>query len=122
MTPDRAIHAPQGLGKQGRKLWKDVTKAYKLRLDELILLESASRTLDLIAQLDDAMDGQPLTVKGSMGQEREHPLLSEARQQRAQLNRTLALLKLPDLGTVEVNQHRAAAQSRWSWTHGGGTA
>ena len=41
------------------------------------------------------MAGQPLTTKGSMGQERGHPLLSEARQQRVVLNRTLAQLKLP---------------------------
>lgn len=93
---------------------------YKLRLDELVLLEIACKTIDVLHDLELEMKGQPLTAKGSMGQEREHPLLSEARQQRVLLNRTLAQMRLPDLDAGAVNQHRAAAQSRWSAAHGTG--
>jgi hypothetical protein len=84
----------------GRRLWTDVTSVYGLRVDGLILLESASKTLDTIAILDAAMVGQPLIVKGSMGQEREHPLLSEARQQRAALARLLRQIDLPELDSL----------------------
>jgi hypothetical protein len=123
MADSRSEPTPKGLDPRGRRLWKQVTSAYKLRLDELILLESACKTLDLIVHLEAAMAGQPLTTKGSMGQEREHPLLSEARMQRVYLNRTLAQLSLPDLvdGVLGPrNQHRDAAQSRWAKAHGGG--
>ncbi len=114
------IPAPQGLSRRGRRFWREVVSTYKLRSDELVLLENACRCLDIIAELEAAMDGQPLLVKGSMGQERENPLLSETRLQRAQLNRTLAQLKLPDIDApAVVNQHREAAVSRWARAHGG---
>lgn len=72
--------------------------------------------------------GQPLVVRGSMGQEREHPLLPEQRQQRALLTRTLAQLKLPDIepGAEAVEAHRRsvaarrAALSRWQPPSGRG--
>jgi hypothetical protein len=96
-----------------------VVSAYELRADELILLENACKTIDLIDNLEAGMTGQPLTTRGSMGQEREHPLLSEARQQRGLLRQILAQLKLPDEGAgAEVNQHRAAGMSRWAKEHG----
>jgi hypothetical protein len=65
------------------------------------------------------MAGEPLMVKGSMGQMREHPLLSEARAQRALLRGLMSSLKLPDVQAgAQINQQRAPAQSRWSATHG----
>lgn len=121
MTHSRSKTPPKGLKTRGRRFWKEVVSAYELRLDELILLEYAAKTIDLLDDLDVAMTGQPLVTRGSMGQERENPLLSEARQQRAYLNRTLAQLDLPDVGEAatfgRINRHRAAAQTRW--THPG---
>ena len=84
------------------------------------MLETACFCADLVAKLEAAMAGQPLVVKGSMGQEREHPLLSEQRQQRALLNRSLAQLRLPDVAGVDSGAEtrsvaaRKAAQTRWS--------
>jgi len=51
-----------------------------------------------------------------MGQQREHPPLSEARQQRGQLARFLAQLKLPDEDGLSSTSTKArkAAQARWS--------
>ena len=115
-TQPRRPSAPKGLDVTGRRLWKRVVSAYELRPDELVLLESACRTADLVVRLEAAMEGQPLTVRGSMGQQREHPLLSEARQQRGLLARLLAQLKLPDEGTVpnkRSEQARHAAMARW---------
>jgi len=120
MTDSPRKSPPKGLDKRGRKFWRDVVSAYSLRPDELVLLETAAKCLDLIAELEGGMVGQPLTVKGSRDQEREHPILSEMRQQRALLNRTLAQLKLPDQNVgVKVNQNRDAGMSRWASAHGG---
>jgi hypothetical protein len=98
-------------------MWKAVVSAYKLRPDERFVLESACKTADWVARLESDMDGQPLVVKGRMGQDRVHPRLSEARQQRALLARLLAQLKLPEEGTqVETasTKARKAAAARWA--------
>jgi hypothetical protein len=119
MADSRSKTPPRGLKSPGRKVWRQVLSAYKLRPDELVLLENACKTVDIIADLEAAMAGEPLVTKGSMGQTREHPLLSEARQQRAYLGRTLAQLSLPDLDApVKVNPHRQGGLSRWAQHHG----
>jgi hypothetical protein len=121
---------PAGLSLAGKRVWKSVVSYFDLRPDELFLLESAAKTADTIASLDAALVGQPLIVKGSMGQEREHPLLSEVRQQRTSLARLLGQLKLPDTDDLGVTAERPAARSsaarkaanaRWAdrWKTGG---
>jgi hypothetical protein len=106
-------------------LWRQTVDAYDLRVDERAVLENACRVTDTLARLDAALVDAPLTVAGSMGQQREHPLLSEARQQRALLGRLLAQLRLPDaddLGDLRARERsvhaRRAAQSRWAQAHG----
>lgn len=118
-TNPRQRSTPRGLDLAGRRMWKGIVKGYELRPDELFLLESACRTADTLAQLEAVMSGEPLMVEGSMGQMREHPLLSEVRQQRALLTRTLVLLKLPEMdaevhnGFDRSKNARKAALSRW---------
>jgi hypothetical protein len=92
-------------------------------VDEVFTLESACRTADTIVRLDAALEGQPLTVAGSMGQLREHPLLAEARQQRSLLGRLLTQLKLPEVGEIGTGtagersvKARSAALTRWRTT------
>ncbi|MGC4109448.1 MAG: hypothetical protein QM747_03270 [Nocardioides sp.] len=121
-VPTLSQRPPKGLGRAGRRAWKSIATRYVLRPDELLVLESACRCADVVAKLEDDLSGQPLIVKGSMGQEREHPLLSEQRQQRALLTRLLVQLKLPDLEPGAVDDQamarsvkaRAAARSRWA--------
>ena len=107
---------PSGLGWPGKRLWKQITTTYVLRQDELFLLEQAARVADVLALLEDAMQGADLIVTGSMGQQREHPLLSEARQQRSLLSRLVAQLKIPDEEglSTRTTQARKAAEARWS--------
>ena len=116
--------APDGLGSQGSALWKAVTGKYELRADELVTLEDACRLSDMIAALSDAWaeDGKPMTTKGSMGQLVIHPLIDKLADHRMKRSTLLAKLKLPDdqSGAGESNQHRAAAQSKWSAAHGTG--
>jgi hypothetical protein len=90
-------------------------------VDELHVLEAACRTADTLARLEAELVDAPLTVAGSMGQLREHPLLAEARQQRIVLARLFGQLKLPDseekaerLGVERTHQARKAALERWS--------
>jgi hypothetical protein len=116
-----ALPVPSGLRFAGSKLWRDVTSTYVLRVDELAVLESAARTVDTIAGIDQAMEGEPMIVKGSQGQLREHPLISEGRQQRAALARLLRQLALADvdaeMGLVGADARssagRALARQRW---------
>ena len=80
MTTSRA---PNNLGTPGRAFWREINDKYDFSPAERAVLEQACRVLDLIAELADAMKGEPLTVRGSAGQLREHPLIAEQRQQRA---------------------------------------
>jgi hypothetical protein len=98
-----------------------VAADFDLRADEIVLLGAACRTLDVIARLEEAMIDAPLVVRGSMGQEREHPLLSELRQQRLTAARLLRQLNLLDLDEMEQlrsaarsSKARALARERWS--------
>ncbi len=123
--PGKQSRRPAGLKARGRALWVSIDSAFELRPDELVVLESASKTADLVAEIEAALVGEPLTVPGSMGQMREHPLLSELRQQRAGLARLLAQLKLPDdPGVVggrtlaATLQARRAARARWDRPRG----
>ncbi len=120
MPDPRPRPVPKGLQPAGRKLWRSVVSVYVLRPDDLVLLESACKTVDLIAELEAAMVDEPLVTKGSMGQLREHPLLSETRQQKALLGRQLAQLKLPDErpeggAAPKVNAQREGGFSRWKY-------
>ena len=110
------MRPPAGLGKAGASIWRSVTARYELREDELLTLEDACRTSDMLSALESAWadDGSPMTTKGSMGQLVIHPLIGEIRAQRAARNALWRQLKLPDDGAVAPpNQAREAAQASW---------
>jgi len=112
---------PDSLSTAGRELWERITGKYQLRADELVTLEDACATTDMIAALDALWreDGCPATAKGSMGQLIIHPLIGEIRAQRAARNALWRQLKLPDeVGGGETNQNRSAGQARWAAQHG----
>lgn len=121
MTANRKPKRPDGLGARAAKLWADVVGTFDLRPDELIVLGEACRTMDTLARLDDALRGADLMVRGSQGQLRENPLLSEARQQRLALSRMLKQLDLPESDDVaefkaqrRSRTNRANVQRRWA--------
>ena len=125
-TKKRINNQPSNLNQAGRELWGAVTGQYDLAGHELAILGQACRVLDLAESLSRRVKREGAMSVGSQGQQVVHPLLSEARQQRAlfgQLMRTLALPDLPatsaDGGLKAVpNQHRQAAGSRWSKAYG----
>jgi hypothetical protein len=101
---------PAHLGESGRALWLDVAGTYGLRADELAVLLRACETADTIDAMNAALVGAPLVVPGSQGQLREHPLLSEKRQQVALMARLLAQLKLPNTDAGAASDPSAAGR------------
>ena len=89
---------PNGLGHHGQKLWSSVMAEFDLDAEpaKLRILQDACGVADQIAALERAMNGEPLTVRGSAGQKTIHPLISEVRFQRALLAQLLARLNFAD--------------------------
>jgi len=90
---------------------------YELSAGELELLRQACRVVDLLERADVALIDEELTVAGSMGQARAHPLLAASAEQRRTLEALVRSLALPMPDEVE-GRHRspnavAAAQARW---------
>lgn len=134
MTGVRKARPPADLGDAGRKLWDTIARQVAgdgLELDarDLGLLREAAATKDELARLELGLADAPLTVTGSTGQVRPHPLFDEVRKSRALLRQLLSQLDLADPTTAQnVNGqgnpgnsavHRAAAHARWRGTiHG----
>lgn len=123
-----ADYVPVRLGEAGMFLWEATTENYRLRADELLLLEQACREADLIDELFEDLRFASSTSTGSQGQEVAHPLLAEIRQHRTLYGQLIHRLNLPDLDEAgdgsglrsvpDVNQNRAAGMSRWAKSHG----
>lgn len=88
------MRSPAGLQAAGKRLWRTVTAEFDLEAEphKLQILAQACRVTDVIADLDEAADEAPLTVKGSMGQQVISPFIAEARAQRSLLAQLLARL------------------------------
>jgi hypothetical protein len=89
---------------------------------ELELLAEACRTLDELQALRRAVAREGAVVKGSQGQRRAHPALTELRLGRGELRRLLDALGLEAAGAgtegedvVSLTSRRAqrAARARW---------
>ena len=102
---------PSGFGPEGKKLWRDIVadfdftgEAHKRRI-----LIDACKTADVIARLEAEAEAQPITTRGSMGQEVISPTLAAAQQARTQLAQLLSKLALP-----ASEEEQAAKQDRIS--------
>ncbi len=86
------MRVPAGLQKPGRSLWRKITAEFDIENDpdRVELLFQACKTVDQIAELDEAAADAPLIAKGSMGQPVISPFIAEARVQRALLGQLLA--------------------------------
>ncbi|PBA69940.1 hypothetical protein [Mycobacterium avium] len=106
------MRSPAGLGAAGRRLWRSTVEVFDFTDEphKVQILAQACRVADVVAELDEAADEAPLTVKGSMGQQVISPFIAEARAQRALLAQLLGRLDLPD--TDEESEARAERLSR----------
>jgi phage terminase small subunit len=91
---------PEGLRVAGTALWRQLHRSYRFRPDEQVLLVSACRTWDEISRFEEHLAKSSLTVSGSKGNVRPHPLIGEIRAHR------LALKQL--LGALGINEADAA--------------
>lgn len=113
------LKPPMGLRSSGRRLWLSVAERYVLTAGELEMLGQACRTCDELDRLEKAVRSLPeLTVQGSMGQPKPHPLLAEVRAHRLLLERLTTALNLPDedqeVGLRPGARHaQTAARGRW---------
>ena len=113
---------PAGLGAAGRSFWRSVVAVYDLSPVEKLLLGQAAAVADLLARTDAELAESDLTVLGSTGQPRAHPLLAASAVQRGVLDMLTRSLSLPM--PDETNGRRrspaaaAAANARWRGEHG----
>jgi hypothetical protein len=114
-------------GARGQAFYSNTTANFELSPAELELLFEACRTLDDLESLNNALESDGVTVKGSTGQTRVHPALGEIRQHRLALGRLLSQLELPEpdgetLPTFKQAQARRAgksgARARWGVMNG----
>ena len=114
---------PDGIGEAGAALWRAVRADYDLRADEEAILASACRTLDEIGRLEAKLGSVSLTVSGSRGQVRPHPLLSEVRAHRLAFKQLLAAIGIDEAnaagggggeGAARSHAGRQLARQRWS--------
>ncbi len=80
----------KGPERPGEALRRALLDRYNLEPAELLLLDSAARTADVIAALQAVVDRDGAMVDG-----KPHPALVEVRQQRLTLGRLLAALRIP---------------------------
>ena len=119
MTDRKVPPAPAGLGKRGRRYWRNVQGVYELSDSETQILTEVCRTLDDLDRLAESVAQDGAMVQGSAGQPVVNPALSEVRGQRAILHRLVAALALPDVEGAAVptgHQLRAVAANRARWS------
>ena len=96
-SSEDGLKPPAGLKAPDRRLWLSVADRYVLTASELAMLEQAARTVDEVDRLERAVRQlSELTVRGSTGQPKAHPLLEEVRRHRVLLERLTSALCLPD--------------------------
>ena len=95
---------PATLGREGKKLWRSLTDGIEYRPDELAILESACSMADLIREYEVAVRDEPLTVRGSAGQEVLHPIRAEIRALRMSQAQLLGRLDVPEADDEGVEE------------------
>lgn len=120
---------PSTLGRAGAALWRRLTaplapdEALVFSASELVVLESACKTADVVAQLERVLRRDGPIVTGSQGQPRVNGVLAELRQQRAALTKLVRQLpepSEPEAGgggrdeTATQRRARRAAEVRWA--------
>lgn len=119
-----ARRTPAGLGTAGRALWSRLTadpapgERIIFSAAELVTLEMAARSADLVADLEALLGADGLVVTGSKGQPKLSGAVAELRLQRAALARLVGQLAIPEDGEDEgmlpaQRKAQRAAQARW---------
>ena len=112
-----------GLSGRGADLFTTLTASFDFDAHEIVTVVELCLTASLLARLEAEMQGAPLTVRGSQGQQVGNPILQELARHRSTYLRLYSALNLPELdedgNTVDLTNPRSiraqrAAQARWS--------
>jgi hypothetical protein len=113
-----ARRAPSSLGQAGKRLWREVNADFGLAPHEAAILVQCCRVVDRLDVIEAQLVGVPLTVAGSTGQPKAHPLLAEWRMHARVLESLSRALSIPlpgeDVGRRRSPSAREAAVQRWS--------
>jgi uncharacterized protein with von Willebrand factor type A (vWA) domain len=114
MTSNRR-KSPEGLEKAGKRVWRAILTEFDLDERELLVLEQAARQADAVAALEAEIVDSGLLSRGSRGQTRLSPSVTELRQSRLALSKLLGELALPDQDeqSAPSRRGRKAADARW---------
>ena len=117
--------APEGLGEAGAAFWRAIHHDYGFRVDEDVLLLAICRTIDTLERFEQKLAAASLTVSGSRGQLRPHPLIASTLAHRLALRQLLASLGLAEAdaedahdGEARSRAGRQLVQQRWSRRRG----
>jgi len=110
--------SPSGLGNTGRALWRDINAEFGLAPHERAILVQCCRVVDRLDAIETELCAAgSLTVAGSTGQPKAHPLLAEWRAQARVLESLSRALSIPldgeDVGRRRSPSAREAAVQRW---------
>jgi hypothetical protein len=102
--------APEGAGREGRRLWSSVLAEFELSGHELTVLRQAVRAADRCEQLAEVLAETGLTQLTAHGAVKLNPVAAELRSAELGLCRLLLCLRIP-LGGVQGDsdgqgQHR----------------
>jgi hypothetical protein len=111
--------APSGLGRAGRALWRGINAEFGLAAHEAAILVQCCRVVDRLDVIEaELREAGSLTVAGSTGQPKAHPLLAEQRAQMRVLESLSRALSIPlpseEIGRRRSPSAREAAIARWS--------
>lgn len=104
--PESSPSAPSGLAEPALRLWRSITTVYDLEEHEYALLIEACRTVNLLDELERAVQRDGALIDDGKGGTKIHPAAVEQRQQRIAMARMLAALRLPDEGDEARTQRR----------------
>lgn len=115
MTGKSAVpRPPAGLAARGRALWRATQRSYVLDPVETQLLRELCTVVDRCDQIRAELKGERLTVLGSAGQYRAHPLLAALESQQKLADRLASSLGVSMPGASGAGHARKAARTRWS--------
>ena len=101
----------------GKAFWRSTLAVYDLSPVEVVMLGQACAVVDLLARADADLAAANLTVVGSIGQPKAHPLMAASSELRRVLDVLLRSLALPmpdeTTGRRRSPAASAAAQTRW---------
>lgn len=110
MTDNKKPRPPRGLAPAGRRLWSDLLAVYELDPHELRLLVELCRQVDLVEDLQTAIDADGVMVATGTGGRKVNPAAVELRHGRLVVARLAAALRLPAADATGAPDGRAQAR------------